>query len=184
MKKILGLLIIVLMASCWNKDTPTPPRELAQGVYQEEVIKVPDSVMQWSVKEQKYIKVMGFVDKVVPVKEFEVVPNGDQVAKFADLTGQIEYNFWGFACFSIFLGLAIFAAPKAKDGWKGLTRVSFIVLAIGAGFFSIKPANIAQNNAKTITEKQLKHYQSIDPELNYFWDSIYNANKLIGASKK
>jgi hypothetical protein len=53
-----------------------------------------------------------------------------------------------------------------------------VLLIIAVGFLTLHPGAIAQNNAKTITEKQLKHYQAIDPELNYFWDSVYKAGGI------
>ncbi len=180
MKLLIIILSTFFLASCWNNDS-RPPRELASGVYQEEVIQVPDSVMQWSVEKKQYVKVWGFTTKVVPIKEFEVVPNGEQVKKFAKEGGQVGFNWIGLLILLGVTAAAIFGAGYYESGKaKAYVRVAAILVAIAVGFFTLKPANIAQNNAKTITEKQLKHYQSIDPELNYFWDSINKAGGIIG----
>jgi len=180
MKLFIIILSTFFLASCWSNDS-RPPRELAQGVYQEEVIQVPDSVMQWSVEQKQYVKVWGFTTKIVPIKEFEVVPNGQQVKKFANESGQAGFNWIGLLIILGVTAAAVFGAGYFSSGTaKGLVRAAAVLVAISVGFFTLKPANIAQNNAKTITEKQLKYYQSIDPELNYFWDSINKAGGIIG----
>lgn len=180
MKLFIIILSTFFLASCWSNDN-RPPRELAQGVYQEEVIQVPDSVMQWSVEQKQYVKVWGFTTKVVPIKEFEVVPNGEQVKKFAKESGQAGFNWIGLLIILGVTAAAVFGAGYFTSGQaKSIVRVAAIAVAIAVGLFTLKPANIAKNNAKTITEKQLKHYQSIDPELNYFWDSINKNGGIIG----
>jgi len=180
MKLFIIILSTFFLASCWSNDS-RPPRELAQGVYQEEVIQVPDSVMQWSVEQKQYVKVLGFTTKIVPIKEFEVVPNGQQVKKFANESGQAGFNWIGLLIILGVTAAAVFGAGYFSSGTaKGLVRAAAVLVAIAVGFFTLKPANIAQNNAKTITEKQLKYYQSIDPELNYFWDSINKNGGIIG----
>ncbi len=187
MSKLFSVLFAVtlLLSSCWYAQKDTPPRELAQGVYQEEVIKVPDSVMKWNVEKKQYVKEYGFVDKVVPIKEFEVMPPGAKVKQWAKESGQDGLNLIG-----IVIALAVAAAGIFGGGYfssstaKTIVRIAAVLVAIAIGLFTNKPANIAQNNAKTITERQLKHYQAIDPELSYFWDSVYNAGGIIGAKKK
>lgn len=178
------LTALILLSSCWDKKT-TAPRELDQAVFAEERVPIYDSVSQWSVEQKQYIKVWGIARyENVPLKEFEVIPNGEQVKKFANDQGQVGLNWIGIL---IAVGIAVggfFGAGYYSSGAaKGIIRAAAILVAIAVGFFTLKPANIAQNNAKTITEKQLKHYQAIDPELNYFWDSVYKAGGIIGTKK-
>jgi hypothetical protein len=199
---ILVVTIATLFSSCWKWDKPTPPRELAAGVFQEERVPVYDSVSVWSVTQKQYVKEWGIARyKVVPIKEMEVVPTGKQVMKFSYFAGYGWLQLIGIILIIAFLYL-LFAVHIANDenhlrkaklmigkfatsievysrgSAVNIMRGFAVLLIIAVGFLTLHPGAIAQNNAKTITEKQLKHYQAIDPELNYFWDSVYKAGGI------
>jgi hypothetical protein len=135
----------------------------------------------WSVYEKQYVKQWGIARyKVVPIKEFEVVPNGEQVMRYANKSGYGWRKAVGILLIILVgVGLWKFAGLYTNGEAKFLTRTFAIILSIGLSFLTQRPANIAMNNAKAITEKQLIHYQAIDPELNYFWDSVYNKGGII-----
>lgn len=203
MKRIILLVTVVtLFASCWKMDKPTPPRELAAGVYQEERVPVYDSMMVWNVAQKQYVKTWGIARYVVvPIKEFEVVPNGKQVMKFSYFAGYGWLQLVGLLFIAAFLyilisihisndekmlrkarlrlGKMVTSIEISTRGHAvGIIRGLAVVLIIALAFLTLHPAAIALNNAKTITEKQLKHYQAIDPELNYFWDSVHKAGGI------
>jgi uncharacterized protein YceK len=199
---ILLIAVTTLFSSCWKWDKPTPPRELPAGVYQEERVPVYDSVYVLDVAAKQYVKTWGIARyKVVPIKEMEVVPTGKQVMKFSYFAGYGWLQLIGIVLIGAFLYL-LFAVHIANDEKLlrqarlrigkfatsievetrghavGIIRGLAVILIIALGFLTLHPGAIAQNNAKTITEKQLKHYQAIDPELNYFWDSVYKAGGI------
>ncbi len=203
MKRIILLVTVVsLFASCWRMDKPTPPRELPAGVYQEERVPVYDSVYVLDVAAKKYVKQWGIARyQVVPIKEMEVVPSGKQVMKYSYASGYGWLQFVGLIFIAGFLYVLVSVhiandeklLKKARlrlGKWVtgievstrghavGIIRGLAVALMISLGFLTLHPGAIALNNAKTITEKQLKHYQSIDPELNYFWDSVYKAGGI------
>lgn len=184
MKKIIALLTIsLLFMGCWKTDKPTPPRELATGVFQQETIKVYGLKKVWSVKDRMYIDTVDWVkDSVVNIKEFEVIPNGKQTMKFASESGYNSQRGWAWVIIGVLLVIGLFISGKMFEKGQALliTRAFLVVLAVAFALLTSRPANIAQNNAKIITEKQLNYYQSIDPELNYFWDSIFNEKRIIG----
>lgn len=185
MKLFAILALTLFLSSCWKTDKPTEPRLLAQrSIPLTEIVPVYDSMYQWNVVKKQYIKVWGKAkDSVVNVNEYEVVPNGEQVMKYSKATGYNTLKIIGWLIVIVIGGLIAWAAGRfitfEKGETKLITRLVMIGLAIGVGFLTIRPGNIAQNNAKTITEKKLKHYQSIDPELNYFWDSVYNSGAIL-----
>jgi uncharacterized protein YceK len=199
---ILVVTIATLFSSCWKWDKPTPPRELPAGVYQEERVPVYDSVYVLDVTAKQYVKQWGIARyKVVPIKEMEVVPTGKQVMKFSYFAGYGWLQLIGLILIAGML-YVLFALHIANDEkllrkaqlrlGKLATGISIstrgqavtIIRGVAVGlifalaFLTLHPGAIAQNNAKTITEKQLKHYQAIDPELNYFWDSVYKAGGI------
>jgi uncharacterized protein YceK len=199
---ILVVTIATLFSSCWNWDKPTPPRELANGVYNEEREPVYDSVFVWNVAAKQYVKEWGIARyKVVPIKEMEVVPSGKQVMKFSYFAGYGWLQLIGLILIAAFVYtlIALHISNDEKLLRKAKLRIGKfatsievstrghavaiirglgVLLIIALGFLTLHPGAIAQNNAKTITEKQLKHYQAIDPELNYFWDSVYKAGGI------
>lgn len=176
--------ILFAFSSCWKQDKDIPPRLLEPRKFFEERLPVYDSVSVWSVEKKQYVKQWGIARYVVvPIKEYEVIPNGKQTMKYANLQGYGKTKYVGWLIVAFVFGLIWWAAGELisvdKSAAKAIVRGVALILCVGVGLLTITPANVAQLNAKPITEKQLKHYQSIDPELNYFWDSVYNANAIL-----
>ena len=184
MKKLLFVLLSVLMfASCYtDKSNVTPPRKLEHraGYYDSIPIYGPKKV--WSVEQKQYIDSWGKIkDSIIPLVEYEVVMSGEQVNSINNSHDGEERRKAGITILIIATILIVATAGY----WSKSTAVWIyrgIALVVGAAlyFFFLQPSDIATLNHKTITEKQLKHYQKIDPELNYFWDSIHKAKKIIG----
>jgi hypothetical protein len=179
MKAITLFLSLLLFSSCWKHDAPTKARLLPSSGAVERV-PVYDSVNQWSVAQKQFVKVWGIARySNQPVKEYEVVPNGQQVMKYAVKTG---YNHQ--VAIGIIMIVAVIVAGIWFSGYhtvgfvKLFTRGAALLVAIAIGLLTLRPAKIARNNAKTITEKQLQYYEAQDPELGTFWDSIFVNNKL------
>lgn len=173
------LLTMFLLQSCWKQDAPTQPRLLpASGAV--ERVPVYDSVNQWSVAQKQFVKVWGIARYTnQPVKEYEVVLNGKQVMHYALQNGYDKQMAFGVVCIIAALVFFFWVGGYYTDGEaKLLVRSVALLVLVGIAFITLRPANIARNNAKTITEKQLQYYQAQDPQLGTFWDSIYNNNKL------
>lgn len=185
MKKFVFLFcLMAALQSCWKIDKPTPPRLLPKGVFMEERVPVYDSVNVWSVEQKQYVKVWGIARyNVVPIREYEVVPNGKQIMKYSNASGYGKTKYIGWSIVIAVIALIWWASGQYfsldKGTAKAVTRGVAIITAIGIALLTITPANIARNNAKPITEKQLRHYEAIDPELNYFWDSVFTKGALI-----
>lgn len=214
------LLITFAFVSCWNLEKDTPPRVLPDGVYKEETV-----VTKY---DTGYRLVKAFVDPVtgkfvaqhyvkdsiqpvawanVPIKEVEVVPNGEQTMKYSYFTGYGWKQFVALILIAILFYLLynLHIANDQKDLQRarlmlgkaalpievytrgsalGIIRGCMVLLIVALAFGTLQPADVARNNAKTITVKQLEHYQSIDHELNYFWDSVFNKGALLYANNK
>lgn len=176
----------LLLVSCWKQDpqdsTPKklPPRS---GAFDSIPVYGPKQV--WSVQEKQYITSYGKIkDSIVPVEEYEVVMNGDQVMKYAKADGWERTR--NVFLIIIIVTLLYFITTKLvlpSGQAKNYVRAIGLIIGISGGIIAAKPADIARDNAKVLSAKQLKHYQSIDPELNYFWDSIYNSGRMSGTTK-
>ena len=177
-------LIFIMFSSCWKQDKPTPPKELPLRVNYEERVVIYDSVYYWSVEDKQYLKKWDTARYIVtPIKEFEVVPNGTQIMKYSNKSGYGRTKYIGWLLILLVTGVVTWAATRfitfSNGEVKWITRGLLIIAGIGVGLLTVTPNVVSGNNAKTITERQLKHYQSIDPELNYFWDSVFQNKKLI-----
>jgi hypothetical protein len=192
MKRFIFLFSIVLfLSSCWKNDKATPPRELPSRVGFVERVPVKWDTGYREVKGHyengKWIPKHFVKDSVmvsewatVPIKEFEVVPNGKQVMKYANLSGyQNQALISGVIIFIVVIVIIVSAGYYTKGSATLLVYGLAILLGIAAALLTLNPANIASNNANTITEKQLKHYESVDQDLNYFWDSVYQKGGIV-----
>lgn len=226
MKKILDLsgwcvmiTLLFLASSCYKWDKPTPPRELAPAVFKDTLLPVKfglgfrevpghyDSLKKWVPKQFVQDSFQALEWKRFPIKDFEVMPNGDQVMKMSYWSGYGVLQFIGLGLIAFLIVLIFkvhiandhntlnkaklkfgkFATPievSSRGNAVAYTRIALIIMAVALGFLTLKPSTIARNNAKTITEYQLKHYQAIDSSLNYFWDSVFNKGAIIGGKTK
>ena len=171
----------MLLTSCWKLDQPTPPRLLPEGVFMEERVPEYDSVKRWNVEKKQFIMEWGIARyKVVPIREYEVVPTGKQVMKYASKSGYNTLAAFGIIIIlSVIIGGAFLSCYDVHGRGMFVIRSAAMVIAVGVGLLTLMPANIARNNAKTITEKQLIYYQQQDPELGTFWDSVYYKDALL-----
>lgn len=184
MKKVLLVIMTAfLLVSCWKLDPPdSEPKKLPPRSGAFDTVHVYGPLKVWSVAEKQYITTWGKVrDSLIPTPEYLVTMNGEQVEKYAKESGQRWNLLLGI---SILIGTFIVfwlltRSDKIKDAAKNVIRGVGVAVGIALGVMASKPANIAQLNSKTVHEKQLKHYLKIDPELNYFWDSIFNNKKMI-----
>jgi hypothetical protein len=189
MKKVLLIIMTAfLLVSCWKQDPPdSTPRKLPPRTGAYDTIHVYGPKQVWSVAEQEYISSYGWVkDTLIPTPEYLVTMNGEQVDKYADKSGNNGRIALGILVTLVLLIVTYFLIKndKIKDTAKNFVRVFGVIIALVVGYITSIPADIAQLNSKTVHEKQLRYYQKIDPKLNYFWDSIYNNNKMLGARKK
>lgn len=190
-RSIFFFCIILFMSSCWKSEKATPPRELPSRVGFVERVPVKYDTGYREVKghyengkwiPKHFVKDSLMVSEwaTVPIKEYEVVPNGKQVMKYANLTGyQNQALLGGLVIFVVVIIIIASAGYYTKGSATLLVYGLAILLGIAAALLTLNPANIATNNAKTLTEKQLKHYESVDKDLNYFWDSVYQKGGIV-----
>jgi hypothetical protein len=113
-----------------------------------------------------------------------------QAFDYAMRSGHIVNLVFGTIALGLFVFLITRSGGKKKasqpesiiEKYRVVISAPFFMAAVA--FVLVKPGNIQWNNAHELSNEQAKYYQEKSPDYSTYWDSLYDANRMIGAAKK